>query len=124
VQSGEFSDSLDSTKVAEPFIKEINVSGKPVRSEIWDTVGLDKHRVTTPSAPIYRRVDGCFLAFDLTSKESFSHIENWLKEVNTRDNQNRTIYILIGTKLDLADSARAVTQDEALALVKTLNLGA
>jgi hypothetical protein len=46
-----------------------------------------------------------------------------MKEVNTRDNVNRTVYILVGTKVDAAPERRAVSQAEAEALVKSLNLG-
>jgi hypothetical protein len=50
-QTGEWTDTLDSTKVAEPFIKEATLDEQQVRTEVWDTVGLDKHRcvVTIPS---------------------------------------------------------------------------
>jgi len=39
------------------------------------------------------------LTFDLSRKETFLHLENWLQEVSTNANETITI-ILVGTKSD------------------------
>ena len=48
----------------------------------------------------------------LYSKQSFTDIEMWLKELKTHSNPDIKIF-LIGNKIDLADS-RKVTEEEAI----------
>jgi len=61
----------------------------------------------------YRNSIACVLVFDLTSKESFSHIESWRTEfLNALNLKNTESYpfILFGNKSDLSQDI-AVTDD-------------
>lgn len=51
------------------------------------------------------------LVYDITKKESFEHIEQWLKNVDTKCKKN-ILKILIGNKYDLKQE-RKVTEHEA-----------
>ena len=59
----------------------------------------------------------CFLVFDLTNKESFDNIENWLKELQTFAGD--IPYMLVGNKNDLK-AKRIVKKDDAEALAKKI----
>ena len=47
-------------------------------------------------------MDGCFLIFDLTNRESFERIPKWIKELHTYG-PGSEVKVLVGNKLDLAD---------------------
>ena len=59
----------------------------------------------------------CLLVFDLTKKESFNNIENWLNELKRFAGE--IPFILIGNKNDLKDE-RIVSKDEMEAKVKKI----
>lgn len=77
--------------------------------QIWDTAGQERfHTVTTA---YYRGADGIVFIFDITNRESFRHVNDWLAEVNryTTDACKR---ILVGNKLD-KEGERAISSEEA-----------
>lgn len=55
--------------------------------------------------------------YDITKRESFSNVENWIENVNdSLGNNNDYLIVLMGNKLDLVKDnpgARDVTEDEA-----------
>lgn len=54
---------------------------------------------------------------DITRQQSFQNVTHWLKEL--RDHANQEIVImLIGNKLDLSETSRAVSSDEGGALAE------
>jgi len=56
------------------------------------------------------------MIFDTCDRESFSHVDNWLDEVNKYVNES-TCKILIGNKCDLEDE-RVVGKDQGLNLAR------
>jgi small GTP-binding protein len=48
----------------------------------------------------YKGAVGALLVYDITRRETFTHIEKWLEEVKTNSSKNIVI-ILIGNKKDL-----------------------
>ena len=48
----------------------------------------------------YKGAVGALLVYDITRRETFTHIERWLEEVKTNSSKNIVI-ILIGNKKDL-----------------------
>ena len=65
----------------------------------------------------YNKANFVLVVFDLTNRESFLSINNWITHCNSSDNQNIEI-ILVGNKNDLIER-RQVSQDEATRLAKT-----
>lgn len=60
----------------------------------------------------YRNIDGVILVYDVTRRESFEHLEDWLGEVRRNCRDLETLRLaLIGNKSDMAD--RQVTIAEA-----------
>ncbi|CAM2710519.1 unnamed protein product [Rotaria socialis] len=89
--------------------KILNVGDKTVKLQIWDTAGQERFRSVTRS--YYRGASGALLVYDVTCRESYNAITNWLSDVRTLASPNIVI-ILCGNKKDLEDE-RQVTYLEA-----------
>ena len=82
---------------------------KTVKLQIWDTAGQERFRTITSA--YYRGADGIIMVFDVTSTESFDHVNDWLKEVN-RYAAEGTVKLLVGNKCDRT-ADRVVTEAQA-----------
>jgi len=78
----------------------VTIGGKTIKLQLWDTAGQERFRTVT--AAYYRGADGIILCYDVTSMDSFDHVEEWLSEVNRHASEG-TRKLLIGNKIDLAD---------------------
>ncbi|GCB70726.1 hypothetical protein scyTo_0008657 [Scyliorhinus torazame] len=61
-------------------MKTIDVDGIKVRIQIWDTAGQERYQTITKQ--YYRRAQGIFLVYDITSERSFQHIMKWASDVD------------------------------------------
>mmetsp|Transcript_1553 Transcript_1553/g.4247 ORF Transcript_1553/g.4247 Transcript_1553/m.4247 type:complete len:195 (-) Transcript_1553:215-799(-) len=89
--------------------KIINVSGKRVKLQIWDTAGQERYRSVTRS--YYRGAAGALIVYDITNRDTYHHLINWLADARTLARADISI-IAVGNKSDLKDK-RAVTFLEA-----------
>jgi Ras-related protein Rab-1A len=80
-----------------------------VKLQIWDTAGQERFRTITSA--YYRGADGIIMVFDVTSTESFDHVNDWLKEVN-RYAAEGTVKLLVGNKSDRT-ADKVVTETQA-----------
>lgn len=69
-----------------------------IKLQIWDTAGQENFRSITRS--YYRSAIGALLVYDITRRETFAHIKNWLDEVKSNGNPHMEI-LLVGNKNDL-----------------------
>jgi len=74
------------------------VMDKIVKVQVWDTAGQERYRSITNA--YYRGAEGILIVFDLTQKESFENIENWINEVTVYTGKD-VIMICLGNKSDL-----------------------
>ena len=89
-------------------IKTLDINGKSVEIQIWDTPGHVRFRNIISS--YYRGADGIMLVYDITDLESFQSLNSWLIEIEK--NAPKDIYkILIGNKCDL-EIERKVTVEQ------------
>ena len=80
--------------------KTIQIDGKTIKIQIWDTAGQEAFQAITRT--YYKGAIGALLVYDITRRETFTHVTKWLEEV--RNNSSKTItIILIGNKKDLED---------------------
>ncbi|KAF4385851.1 hypothetical protein F8388_010407 [Cannabis sativa] len=86
----------------------VTIDGRPIKLQIWDTAGQESFRSITRS--YYRGAAGALLVYDITRRETFNHLANWLEDARQHANPNMTI-MLIGNKSDLAHR-RAVSKEE------------
>ncbi|KFQ51402.1 Ras-related protein Rab-4B, partial [Nestor notabilis] len=84
--------------------KVVNVGGKTVKLQIWDTAG-------SVTRSYYRGAAGALLVYDITRREPYNAWTNWLTDARTLASPNIVI-ILCGNKKDL-DAEREVTFLEA-----------
>jgi Ras-related protein Rab-1A len=92
-------------------VKTIEIDGKKVKLQIWDTAGQERFR--TVVSTYFRGAHGIFLIYDITNRDSFKNLENWLIEIEKNASEN-VLKILIGNKNDLEDE-RDIASDEGKA---------
>merc|ERR1712093_184685 len=85
----------------------VNIEGKQIKLQIWDTAGQESFRSITRS--YYRGATGALLVYDISRRETFNHLARWLEEARQNANPNMVI-MLIGNKCDL--ERREVSYEE------------
>uniref|UniRef100_A0A8D3EFS3 small monomeric GTPase n=1 Tax=Scophthalmus maximus TaxID=52904 RepID=A0A8D3EFS3_SCOMX len=63
-----------------------------------DTAGQERFRTLTPS--YYRGAQGVILVYDVTRRETFAKLDNWLNELETYCTRNDLVKMLVGNKID------------------------
>lgn len=81
-------------------MKTIDVDGKRVKMQIWDTAGQDRFKTITQT--YYKGAMGIMLAYAVNDRESFQNIENWMKQIREHASED-VCKILVGNKADMAD---------------------
>ena len=71
---------------------------KIVKVQVWDTAGQERYRSITNA--YYRGAEGILIVFDVTKKESFESIQNWINEVTGYTGKD-VIMVCLGNKNDL-----------------------
>ena len=113
-----FTDSYISTIGVDFRFRTITIDDKIVKLQIWDTAGQERFRTITSA--YYRGADGIIMVYDVTSSESFDHVEEWLSEVDRYANEN-TSKLLVGNKADLIDE-KQVTKETAQSFADKLSI--
>ena len=67
-----------------------------VKLQFWDTAGQERYR--SINRIYFQKAQGIILAYDITSRESFEGLGNWIKLIN--DNIDYAPIVLIGNKAD------------------------
>lgn len=83
---------------------------KQLKLQIWDTAGQESFRSITRS--YFRGAIGALLVFDITNKETFENLGNWVDETQMCASGN-IVMVLVGNKSDLTAS-REVSLEEAM----------
>ena len=90
-------------------VKNITIETQSIKIQVWDTAGQEKYHSITKA--YFRGSAAVFLVFDVTNRESFSHISTWTNDA-TCLSPPTAVKVLIGNKTDL-EANRAVTSAEA-----------
>ena len=80
------------------FRRVLTINELRIQLEIWDAIAYPKFR-TTAEDTYWQSVSGVFVIFDLTNKESFKLVEEWLYVVG-RYCVEHVVKMLIGNKSD------------------------
>jgi len=113
-----FTDSYISTIGVDFRFRTITIDKKTVKLQIWDTAGQERFRTITSA--YYRGADGIIMVYDVTSADSFEHVEEWLSEVDRYANEN-TSKLLVGNKADMTEE-KQVEADVAQRFADKLNI--
>lgn len=106
---GTFEEFYSATVGFEFLTFNVKIDGKVIKLQIWDTCGQEIYRSLISS--FYRNASLAMMVYAIDSKESFTHINTWLKEVKLQSSPDIKIF-LIGNKADLVEK-REVNFEEA-----------
>ncbi|MHA1531604.1 MAG: Rab family GTPase [Candidatus Heimdallarchaeota archaeon] len=104
---GKFQENYKMTIGVDFTVKREKVKDKEVKVQVWDTGGQEKFSKIRPL--YYRGALGGLVVFDVTSRESFEHLDGWMEEIQT--NCTKIPIIIVGNKIDLKN--RKITKEEA-----------
>ncbi|KAL6030533.1 hypothetical protein STEG23_007332 [Scotinomys teguina] len=104
----------DGTGSVDFKMKTIEVDGIKVRIQIWDTAGQERYQTITKQ--YYRRAQGIFLVYDISSERSYQHIMKWVSDVDEYAPEG-VQKILIGNKAD-EEQKRQVGREQGQQLAK------
>ena len=113
---GQFKPEYQLTIGVEFGAKNITISNKTYRIQIWDTAGQENFRSITRA---YYKNSACALVvYDITNRESFDNVSTWIEDC--RNQSPQTIFmVLVGNKTDLElENKRAVSFEEGQELAK------
>jgi len=108
-----YTESYISTIGVDFKIRTIELDGKTIKLQIWDTAGQESFRSITRS--YYRGAGGALLVYDVSRRDTFTHLARWLEEARQHANPNLAI-MLVGNKCDL--ERREVTFEEGSSFAK------
>ena len=120
-----FNEAFLSTIGIDKEIKYIKLGNNYYKISIWDTSGQDRFKFIPKK--YYTSADGIFLLFDVTNKETFNNIIEWIKEVkgslniysDNGQDSGKVVY-LIGNKIDLP--GRVISKEQAEEQAKSLDM--
>ena len=96
----------------------MEISGKKLKLTIWDTAGQERFRTLTSS--YYRGAQGIALVYDVSRRDTFEALSQWLKEVDiyTPGGGSSVVKLLVGNKIDKTDRAVSLAEADAWAREK------
>lgn len=106
--TGKFQQEYKSTIGVDFTVQTLQIDGKVVKLQIWDTTGQERFRSLTTG--YYRNAHAALIVYDITSTESLLNCKRWMNDVNMycgHDIPN----ILLGNKCDKLSGRRVSTSD-------------
>lgn len=111
-----FSSKQVSTIQATYLEKRINLGKRSVKLMIWDTAGQERFHALGPI--YYRDANGALLVYDITDRDSFTKVRNWVKELRKIVGKD-IVLVIAGNKIDL-EKKRQVNEREAVEYAKSV----
>jgi small GTP-binding protein len=98
--TGDFKHTLAQTVGVDYKAMKMHIDGEMLTVQLWDTAGQEKFHMITTS--YYRGVNGIMLCFDVSSRESFERVSQWMAGI--RKHASKDVHVLlVGNKTDLRD---------------------
>ena len=94
-------------------------SGKNIKLQIWDTAGQDRFRAITKN--YYKGANGIILIYDVTNRQSYENVKNWITQIREEANPNVVIY-LAGNKVDVSEEQKVVKTEDGKKIADEFNL--
>uniref|UniRef100_G3VSC9 Calcium release activated channel regulator 2A n=1 Tax=Sarcophilus harrisii TaxID=9305 RepID=G3VSC9_SARHA len=92
-----FCPSTSATVGLDYQVKTVKVDKTQVALQLWDTAGQERYRCITQQ--FFRKADGVIVMYDITAKQTFMSIRQWLTSVEEAVGENIPI-LLLGNKVD------------------------
>jgi small GTP-binding protein len=100
-------------------IRVEEVNGTKVEIQIWDTAGQERYRSLSPV--YYRNSSGAIVVFDITNRQSFEDMSDWIKSFIAVAEPDSAI-IIVGNKSDRSDVQVPLNEAKAWAAAKEYEL--
>jgi small GTP-binding protein len=91
-----------------------------IKLQIWDTAGQEQFRSITKL--FYKNSQAALIVYDVTKRESFDHVGDWLHEIEENRDQDDMLVYLVGNRVDIGEDHRQVTHEDALRCMKEKSL--
>ncbi|KAM5336213.1 EF-hand calcium-binding domain-containing protein 4B isoform 1-T4 [Glossophaga mutica] len=114
----QFSPGMTATVGIDYRVKMVHVADSQVALQLWDTAGQERYRCITQQ--FFRKADGVIVMYDLTAKQSFLSVRQWLSSVEEAVG-DRIPVLLLGNKID-NEKEREVPRGLGEQLAKENNL--
>lgn len=115
--SQEFNDNFISTIGVHFYTKNLIINDKKIEFLIWDTAGVEKFKSVTKN---YYKTSN-IIVFDVTDKQSFEDVFEWLNFYKENCNENNNKIFLFGNKID-KNLERSVNAEDVDDFCKRNNL--
>ena len=111
----EFNSNSKPTIGVDFFSKTVTIDRKLIKAQIWDTAGQERFKAF--SSAYYNGSHGAFIVYDITNKESFDNVKNWVTELKMHLEFSNLIVMLVGNKSDMEEK-RQVTEEQGRSLAE------
>ncbi len=101
-----FKHEYKSTIGVDIFTKSVKIDKDDVLITLWDIAGQERFKIIRKG--FFEGAAGAIIVYDVTRKETFENIENWLKEV--QEFTGPIPMIICGNKIDLANQRQVSTK--------------
>ncbi|XP_062991108.1 EF-hand calcium-binding domain-containing protein 4B [Elgaria multicarinata webbii] len=78
-------------------VKTVTVENSQVVLQLWDTAGQERYRSITKQ--FFRKADGVIVMYDITSRDTFMAVKQWLVSIEEATGENIPV-LLLGNKID------------------------
>ena len=99
-------------------VKTIELRGFKVKLQIWDVGGEERFRFLLPTYTL--GANAAFLLYDITRPPTLDNIPEWTSIV--RQKAGEIPIMLVGAKLDLAESQRKVSREHGIQIAEKNNM--
>ena len=113
----EFNDNEKTTSTATFSVKKMKINGKEYNLNLWDTIGQEKFRQLTKI--FFNNSKIVIFVYDITNRESFEALPNWLNDVEEQVGLN-IIKGIVANKMDLFLKEK-VKENEGEEYAKSIN---
>ena len=108
--SNQFTPDSKTTLGIEFSTKIVQVGGKIIKVQLWDTAGHERYKTLTSN--YYKGAHGAILMYDVTNSLSFNSLTKWIKDLNDFSDNDKLVTMLVGNKIDM--NMRSITTREAV----------
>ena len=100
-------------------IQNLKKNNLNITLKIYDTAGQERYRSIVQN--YYKGADGIILMYDITNKNSFESIEQWINNIKESSNYENIGLVVVGNKCDL-ENKRVVKEEEKELLEKKIGM--
>ena len=90
-------------------VKTVKLGKSILKLQLWDTAGQERYKSFTSA--YFKDAHGVLLVYDITNRETFKNINEWLETCLASVDKQKTSIIVVANKIDL-EAMRNVSYEE------------